>query len=692
MKRVLICIGIIILVIFLLSIALFCGLLIYVGKSVDYDMDEALFRKATDEETVYYYAYDKKGNLEEVWKSFGRDKREWIELSDAGRYILDGFIAVEDRDYYSHSGINIKRTLAAIVNHIFKFRDSFGASTITQQVVKNISGDNELSIKRKINEIFRAIHLERNHSKDEILEMYINIVPMSNNINGVSLAAETYFGKEASELSVAEAATIVGITNAPSKYNPYTNPEKCIEKRNRVLYAMLHNGAIDEECYNAALQSPLGLKSSTVSRGASSWFIETATDDILGDIAKKYNISTAAAKMMLKGARVILTMSPEIQEILEEFFYDTDNLSPKISEGMNYAMVVSDPYTGNLLGIVGAAGRKSGERLFNHATTPVVPGSTIKPLSIYAPLVDNGSIHWSTLVDDSPVRYILQNGVEIPYPKNSPDIYDGNITISEAIKKSKNTVAIRMLSELGIQNAFDILSKSYGFSHLVENEIDDSGRVITDLAEAPLALGQLSKGENLRKLTESYNAFPNGGVLSCGSSYFCVYDKDRNVILKSVSESRQVMKKETADIMNQLLMNVVNDGTARQINLKHSIDTAGKTGTSGGDKDRLFIGYTPYFTAGIWCGFSDGSSIVGSNNPSHLRIWDKIMMEIHEELVFEEFDENVRCFDTSGLILQPYCSISGDLANEECEIDDEMRIEYGYYSRENLPEKSCIIH
>lgn len=676
----------------MLCVLLLCGLFLYVGKNVDFEMDEVLFSKASEEDTIYYYAYDKNGNLEEVWKTFGKEKREWVELSDVSKYVKEGFISVEDRAFYSHSGINIKRTVAAILNHIFKFRESFGASTITQQVVKNISGDNEATVKRKIHEIFRAIKLERNHSKDEILEMYINIVPMANNINGVSLASEMYFGKEAADLTIAEAATIVGITNAPGKYNPYTHPDRCLEKRNRVLYAMLHGGAIDESEYNIAVNSPLEMKESRVSRNQSSWFIETATDDLLRDIENKYNVSAPAARMMIKGARIILTMSPEIQEIMEEFFYDTDNLSQKIYDGMNYAMVVSDPYTGNLLGIIGAGGRKQGERLLNYATTPVTPGSTIKPLSIYAPLIDSGRIHWSTLIEDSPVRYIMQNGEEIPYPKNTPEVYDGDITISEAICRSKNTVAIKLLNDFGIENAFNVLADNYGFLNLVENEVGEKGHRVTDLAEAPLALGQLSKGESLRKLTESYNVFPNGGVLSIGNSYYYAYDKNGAVIVESVAERRRIMRRDTANIMNQLLMNVVSQGTARQINLKNSVDTAGKTGTSSGDKDRLFIGYTPYFSAGIWCGFSGSDGSVGSNTPSHLQIWDKIMTMIHEKLVFDEYEETVIGFDTSELIIQPYCSLSGDLLGEACELDDEMNIEYGYYSRSNLPEKICQMH
>lgn len=692
MKKIFICISAAILTVSLLCAVSLGILAVYARRNVDYKLDEALFEKAGEEETAYYYAYNKNGDLEEVWKSFGKERREWVQISDVSRYLIDGFIAVEDREFYKHSGINLRRTLAAAVNHIFKFRDSFGASTITQQVVKNISGDSETTVKRKVNEILRAINLEKNHTKNEILEMYLNIAPMSDNIYGVSLAAEIYFGKDPSDLTVSEAATIIGITNAPGKYNPFRNPEGCREKRNRVLYAMLENGAINENEYNLAVKSALNVKNYAGSQGKTSWFVETAINDIITDITQKYDISSSAAKMMLKGAKIILTMSPEIQKIMEDYFSDTSNLSERFYEGMNYAMVVSDPYSGNLLGIVGNGGSKKGERLFNHAIAPVTPGSTLKPLALYAPLLDRGEINWSSMVSDEPVRYIRRDGEEQPYPKNTPNIYDGEITINEAIKKSKNTVAIRLLEKLGIDHTFDFLVNNFEFLNMVKSDVNSNGSAITDLAEAPLALGQLSRGESIRKLTEAYNVFPNRGILKTGSSYYAVYDSGGKILIKSEAKAKQIFKKSTADIMNQLLMNVVSDGTARQITLKDSIDTAGKTGTSSGDRDRLFVGYTPYYSAGIWCGFSNGKEAVGSNSPTHLQIWDAVMKKIHNELVFKEYDENVRGFDVTELSLQPYCSISGETPSEECELDDEARIEYGYFSVDNLPNEFCKIH
>lgn len=692
MKKIFLRLGIGILISALLLSFLLVLTVSFVSKHVDYNIDEELFKKASEESTTYYYAYDRNNQLSEIWKSFSDGKREWVPLSDVSDVLVKGFLSVEDRDFYSHSGINLKRTFAAVLNHFLKFRNSFGASTITQQVVKNISGDNQTTISRKVNEIFRAIHLERNHSKDEILELYLNIVPMSENIYGVSLASEAYFHKEPSELTAAEAATIIGITNAPSKYNPYTNPIACVEKRNRVLYTMYDTGVIDKETYDKSVSVPLGVNDTLELPGISSWFIETARKDIIGELTKKYAITEPAAALMLKGSKVILTMSPEIQDILDNFFSNTENLSEKFSRGLNYSMVVSDPYTGNLLGIIGNGGVKKGERLYNYATSPIVPGSTLKPLIVYAPLIDSGDIYWSGMVEDEPVKYIGSGENEIPYPKNSPDVYDGAITLCEAIKKSKNTVAVRFLEHLGIEKAFDMLERTYGFENLIKKEVKSDGRVVTDMAEAPLALGQLTHGVSLRRVTESYNVFPNAGVLPTGSSFYGVFDKNGELVLEGSNSKKVVFRTDTAKIMNQLLMEVVQEGTAKQIMLKSIVDTAGKTGTSGGDQDRLFIGYTPYYTAGIWCGFSGGNNSVGINSPNHLQIWDSVMSEIHNKLIFDKYDEDVKSFDTSNLIVQPYCSISGCLPNENCEMYDEVIIKYGYFSAGNSLTKVCDKH
>lgn len=658
----------------------------YARKNIDFALDRELFEKAKQDQTVYYYARGTHGELVEVYKSTRETVREWVSFDEVSSNLKLAFLAMEDREFYEHKGVNFKRTVAALINHIFKQRPSFGASTITQQVIKNISGDNEASVTRKLKEIFRAMSLESKYSKDDIFELYMNIVPMTGNIYGVSAAAEIYFGKKASALSLEEAATIVGITNAPAKYNPYTKPQECTDKRNRVLYAMQSVGYITSDEYARAIDAPLQLSNGTGNYGVSSWFIETANEEIMKDICDCYSLSKGAARLMMNGARVILTMNPDVQKILDEYFADTDNLSAKFKEGLNYSMVISDPFSGDLLGIIGNGGKKQGNRLFNYATANITPGSVIKPLSLYAPLIEDGAITWSTMIEDAPTEYIPSSDGEIPYPKNTPDIYEGFIDINDALKKSKNTVAIRLYNMLGANRIFDHLYYGFGFDTLVREGS------ISDMSSAPLALGQLSYGVSLRRLTEAYNVFPSEGIFSRGRSYIGVYDQNGECVIDKNVRRERIYSRDTAQVMNQLLSDVVSDGTARQIRLKELVDVAGKTGTSGNDRDRLFVGFTPYFTAGIWCGFGNLDRSVGHNTPGHLQIWDEVMGRIHEKLVFRAYTEELDVFRTDKIVAAPYCSKSGLGVTYECELDDTSSIKLGYFKVGNLPKEECDYH
>ena len=482
----------------------------------------------------------------------------------------------------------------------------------------------------------------------------------------------------------------MGITNAPAKYNPYTKSEECIAKRNRVLYAMHSMGYINDNEYTLAVNSPLSLSNSKGNYGVSSWFIETAIADVTRDVCSEYSISRGAARLLLNGAKIILTMNPDVQKIMEDYFSNTENLSYKFNEGLKYAMVVSDPRSGNLIGIIGNGGTKHGELLLNHATTLVTPGSVIKPIGIYAPLIERGVITWSTVIDDSPVEYIGEEG--IPYPKNSPDVYDGSIDINDALRKSKNTVAIRLFDMLGAERVFNHLYEDYGFQSLVKSSTGKNGEVISDIGAAPLALGQLSYGVSLRSLTESYNVFPSEGILRKGRSYTKIYDRNGDLILDNSESQKRIYSVDTAQVMNQLLSNVVSNGTAGQIKLKELVDVAGKTGTSGNDRDRLFIGYTPYFTAGIWCGFDSSEQSVGYNTPSHLNIWDEVMELIHEKLVFNSYQESLLGFSTDRLITAPYCPKTGLIPTEWCELNDDVNVKYGYYKPNIFPNNECEYH
>ncbi len=660
-------------------------------KEIDFDVDERLFQSARKSSSTTYLAYNVRGELYEVFTSTDGGTKCWYDFDSISENAKKAFISAEDREFYKHSGVNYKRTVYAIfsylINKLFSNKRSFGASTITQQVIKNISGDNEYSIKRKLQEILRAHKIEENHTKDEIFEMYLNIVPMTENIYGVGAASEYYFDKHPMSLELHEAALIVGITNSPRSFDPYVHPKESLEKRNNVLYAMLVNGAISELEYKDATEKPLSvLPKNERKSNISNWFVETAREDIVNDLMHKYGISSSAARLMLSsGAKIILTMDSRVQKILEDTFA---SLEERIMGEGKYcgAMVVCDSMTGDMLGVVGAIGEKSGERVLNYSDIKRPPGSVLKPLALYAPLIDEGKIHWSSIIEDSPVRVVKEGDEERPYPRNSPDLYEGNITVSKALARSKNTVAIRLYNMLGERKIFDILKNGYGFESIIERE-RRGGVYVSDLSEAPLALGQLTEGVSLREITSAYTVFPSDGVRKKGRSYLTVFDSSGNVLIENRSEEKRLMKKETARIMNMLLEGVVDEGTARSLSLKEYVDTAGKTGTSGQDKDRWFIGYTPYYTTGIWFGRQNGEGGIGNIGVSHLSVWDDVMLQIHESCAPDYYSET-RSFSTEGLIYREFCDRTGLLKSDEC-TDGYESYNYGFYTKDNIPTEIC---
>ena len=692
--------GAIVLIFALIILLAFGVFYVYINNNIDFSLDESLFISSKSGNITKFY-YD---------ETYGRgiykpkelctieptgNKKIWYSYDKIGENIKQAYICTEDRRFFKHHGVDYKRSAFALFNYIFHLKSKFGGSTITQQVIKNISGDDKPTAARKFNEIIRATHIEYSHSKEEIFELYLNIVPMGEGIAGVGLASKYYFGREPDDLTAAEAATLVGITNAPSRYNPHTNPDACIKKRNTVLRSMYECGIIDKNEYETESASELFvLEKNDEYNFINSWFIETVCDDLSKDLASEKNISESAARLLIMngGLSVYTTQNPLIQKELERYFEDESNFPKAVKDGLNYSMVISDSHSGNLLGIVGNAGKKNANRLINNALTLHMPASTLKPLALYAPLLNVGRINWSTVFDDVPISFNkTENGDYIMYPHNYPDVYDGLTTVSDAVRVSKNTVALRLYNILGKKQIYENLKSDFGFDTIIESKTLDNGRVLTDLAESPLALGQLTYGISLRKLTEAYTVFPNEGELSKGRSYIAVYDSDGNFLIENTSESKRIYTKECARIMNQLLSLVTEFGTAKAITLDEIIDTAGKTGTSAGDKDRLFIGYTPYYTAGIWCGYSNQNRSVGTQSITHLEIWDRVMKSVHASTL--NIDYSLDSFSTEGLEYLPFCKDSGEIYTEKCMLDPRgERIDFGYFTADNKPHDYCSRH
>lgn len=684
------------------------GTVVYVSafsnKNINVENDERLFNIAKSTSFTEYYITegDSIGTLGEYTPrlkesiALGESRKRWVTLDEISTNVIDAFISAEDRKFYTHSGVNLKRTVYALANSLFHFKSTFGASTITQQVIKNISGDNEITLKRKLAEIIRAYNVEKNHSKEEILELYLNIVPMGENIYGVYTAAEIYFGKKPDKLTVSEAAALAGITNAPTRYNPHTNYENCLKKRNEVLYAMLDFGVINKSEYEEARAEKLAvLPYVNQTERVNSWFVETVNSDVVNALMKKYSLTKSAAELMLYsgGLKIYTTESETVQEKLEKYFSDTSNFPKDINSGLEFSMVVCDSVTGNLLGIVGAAGEKRENRILNYALTPNTPGSSLKPIALYAPLINSGRINWATVFDDVPLEFSKSGNSYTEYPKNYPKVYDGLITVKDSLRLSKNTTAIRLYKMLGANNIYNSLKNDFLFDTLVRREIMDSGNVITDLAPSPLALGQLSYGVSLRKLTEAYTVFARDGAFSAGRSFIAVYDRDGRLLIDNSVTEKQIFSRECARVMNKLLMNVTESGTASKITLKNMLDTAGKTGTSGDDKDRLFVGYTPYLTAGIWCGYNNGDKSIGKIAPTHIKIWDEVMTEIHSELLKNVADSKIKNFSSEGLVKMEYCKDSGKRYGEVCSHDPRgSRSEIGYFMKTGIPYGECNRH
>lgn len=659
--------------------------ILFIYRGISFEADERLFESSFGFGATCFYCRE-----DNEWvkiENGGNLKKTYYSINDMSPYITEGIVRVEDKLFYSHRGVDIKRTVLAAINHITRKSRTFGASTITQQVVKNISGDNDFTIRRKIEEIIRAIHLERKYTKEQILEVYLNVLPMSDNIYGVGAASQIYFGKEPSALTPREAATIIGITNAPTAYSPYRNPDKCKNKRNVVLSVMYKDGLIGEEEYLLEAASEL----SVISRDSwedryDSWFVECVIDDVCKDLTQLYGISSSMARIMLLGGgyKVYTTMDREIQGILENYFENSDNFPSEVFNGLNFSMAVTDSNDGRLVGIVGRVGEKSANRLLNHALVPHIPASALKPIALYAPLIDSGLINWSTVIDDLPVSFTKTEDGYIEYPKNSPDVYSGLTTVKDGLSHSKNTIAVKLCQMMGQDKVFKNLKDGFYFDTLIENE-----KGITDLAIAPMALGQLGRGISLRKLTEAYSVFTGEGERREAISYYFVEDYNGRPIIEREQQRNRIFKPSTAKIMNQMLMCVTNDGTASSIGLKNKIDTAGKTGTASGSLEKMFIGYTPYYTAGIWCGYDKNDQAVKGLAKTHLQIWDEIMTKIHKEADVDY----AKGFSTDGLLLCPYCKDSGKLYSDNCLYDPRgSRMEYGYFSEDNTPQGSCDRH
>lgn len=671
-----------IIVVFSVFLALFASFLIYFF-TINREIDLALIKKDHSSVTrIYYFDSENRRNgdgeaIELKDEAIFSLKSEWTPIYNIPNNLVNAFIAVEDKRFYDHAGVDFLRTGKAIINYIFgTSKTSFGGSTITQQLIKNITGENETTPKRKALEILRALNLETKLSKNEILEAYLNVVYLSERCYGVGAGARLYFNKDIEELTLSECAALAAIVKNPSNYNPYRNYANNLNRRNLVLKQMLDEGYITEKEYNEAIDETIEINGNIENeskQGMFSWFTELLINDVSRDLSKKKGISLdEARKLILRGGyNIYATIDPEIQAAIEKAYENSEYF--KESGAPESSAVAIDPYTGDILGIVGSSSKKNANLIFNRAISAKrPPGSVIKPLSVYAPAIDKDLITYATILEDSPTK--VENGVG--WPKNSPDKYRGSMPVYYALAHSVNTVAVKILKMIGINTSFEYLDR-FGISY---NRKEDAN-------ESSLALGQLTNGVSLLEIANAYSAFVNDGKVFSPRSYFYVTDNKGNKILENERMQREVISKQSSLIMRKMLENVVSEGTASSLNsIAKNVEIGGKTGSSSNFEDRWFVGFTPDCVLGVWTGYDEPRMISTSKNPS-IDIFKDII-----NLIYNENSESYFPYDDS-IIQINICKDSGLIASKGCERDERgPRVVSAYFKEGTEPKEKCKNH
>ena len=697
--------------------------LLYIQNHLDTSVDDfELMAQDRDTTTMISYV-DDEGNIVELSEErlSASENRVWVDLDDMSEYLPQAFIAVEDKRFESHDGVDWIRT-ARVTLDFFLGNGMAGGSTITQQLIKNITGDDDVSIQRKVQEIFRALNLEKQYDKTQILEMYLNNVYLSQGCYGVGAAAYAYFGKEVSELTLIESAAIAAITQNPSYWDPFIYPENNDDRRNYIIRQMYEQGRITQEEYAASYNQELILTPPGADDDGGynvhSWYTDAAQQEAISLLMQEFGYTASVAEKLLltSGFNIVTAQDPDVQAVLEKYYEDTENAiwqrkdeSPIQPES---AAVVIDPNNGNVVGLIGARGQKNGNLLLNYATQTKRPaGSSIKPVAVYGPALEAGVITYATVFDDTPVtfgnRYVDPETGEVSYsspngyPQNSPRAYNGLTNVAHGLRVSKNTISWRVLEQLGLQNSFDFLTQKLGYSTLVSSMTNSAGYVFTDIAYAPLAMGEFTYGVTVKEVTSSYQIFANGGIFNEERIVLKILDADGNVILDNEKKSEIVMSAQNASIMTKLLQNVLGTGgtASSGIPLKRTVNCAGKTGTTENNRDRWFVGYTPYYVCGVWFGYAMPRSLdkYDPNNTVPMQVWNAVMTEITKKYVDEAAagGEPLKTFSAAPGVLDnvTYCKDSGKLMTEACKKDPRgSRSEIGSFVSGTEPTEYCDVH
>lgn len=598
--------------------------------------------KNSQNQTSIMYAYDDDENLIELTRLHGEENRIWVDYQDMPQNLIDAFVSLEDFRFWEHGGVDWVRTIAVMIVPDYAGQ---GASTITQQLIKNLTDENSATYNRKFHEITRALNLEKYYSKKDILEAYLNTVALGAGCYGVKTAAETYFGKEVSELNLAECAMLAGITKAPYTTNPYANFEKCKNRQWLCLDYMVKYGIITQEQMDKAYNKKLKIKSKDESNDTEekldkseimSWYEEYVVDQVIDDLQEEYGYDQNEAWRMVYygGLKIYAAVDVDVQETLEEIYenrsgfprshYDSRGELPESS------MTIMD-YEGRIVALAGGTGEKTANRAYNRATDNRAkrqPGSSIKPLSVYAPAIDCGVI--------SSQSVILEEAITLkgePWPRNfNGDHGSGEyVTVENALVRSLNTVPVRILDEMiGVDLGLKYCNEAF---HLGLSEGDK------DLS--PLGVGGTQTGVTTLEMAAAFATFGNGGRYYEPYSYYKVTDRNGNVLLDNTdNKPEQAIQRNTASEMLSMLTKAVTESFGTGYGSKISgFQTFAKTGTTSDNCDKWYCGGTPHYVTAVWYGFDYRADLrTGTSNPAKT-IFRYVASKIHSGLPSKTFSQ-----------------------------------------------------
>ena len=647
-----------------------------ISKGLGLNLNSFIYAKESDSDEYTLYETIK-----------GKENREWVDSDKIPDTLKNAVVAIEDERFYKHHGVDWVRTIGAVKGWLLG-GTQYGGSTITQQLIKNITADNDYSVKRKVNEIFRAFALEKEiDDKDRILVMYLNTIFLGYNSYGVQTAAMQYFDKDVSQLDLAESAVLAGLTNNPSIYDVYNHPEKVKERQETILAQMLDQKMISQEEYEAAVAEELNYRPyeeyQQEIKSTYSYFTDEVIKDVINDLMTEKGYSRLVAENMVYsgGLNIYATIDTKVQNALDEVWANADNFpnTEKYGEIPQSAMVITDKQ-GNIVGIAGGRGEKTSSRGFSYASDARrQPGSSIKPLATYGPAMDAGIATPDTTVYD---RALIQDAEGNPWPMNDGKYPTGRaMTVKEGMTRSLNTISAQLLKQLTPQKSYEFMTQQLGFK-LVDSRTNEDGTVQSDIDLAPLALGALTDGVTVREMAGGFSTFINDGVYGGTRTYTKVTDSEGNTIMENTPNTDKGFTNVRTDYyMLDCLQNVTAHGTAYGIQLD-GVETGGKTGTTTSNTDIWFCGITPKYSGAVWVGYEHNYRLDGLYGRNAAEIWLAVMQKVHagdSGLVFDshpqDFEEVTYCMDT-GLLASGACRAAGRAAT-------------GRFWKDKVPTETC---